>query len=59
VTDNLEGNLYWGTAFIGEESCLALLDGGNWQEGLLGVDTVGDPEFGVLKGISENCLSSG
>lgn len=57
MTDSLKRNLYWDTVFIGEEKCFALLDGRNRQEGVLGVDTVGDPEFGVFKGISENCLS--
>ena len=57
MTDSLKRNLYWDTIFIGEEKCSALLDGRNRQKCVLSVDTVGDPEFGVFKGISENCLS--
>ena len=57
MTDSLKRNLYWDTVCIGEEKCFALLDGRNRQEGILSGDTVGDPEFGVFKGISENCLS--
>jgi hypothetical protein len=57
MTDSLKRNLYWNTVFIGEEKFFALLDVRNRQEGVLSVDTVGDPESGVFKGISENCLS--
>jgi hypothetical protein len=57
VADSPKRNVYWDTVFIGEEKCFALLDGRNGQEGVLSVDTVGDPEFGVFKSISENCLS--
>jgi hypothetical protein len=57
VADSLKRNLNWDTVFIGEKKCFALLGGRNRQESVSSVDTVGDPEFGIFKGISEVFLA--